>query len=50
MVQIRDWTKSTFEPEADIEINKIFRMAVKMGCSDIHLQVGHRQFFVSEEH
>ena len=40
MVQIRDWTKSTFDPEADIEINKIFRMAVKMGCSDIHLQVG----------
>jgi len=40
MVQIRDWVKSTFEPEADIEINKIFRVAVKMGCSDIHLQVG----------
>lgn len=39
MVQIRDWTKSTFDPNADIEINKIFRMAVKQGCSDIHLQV-----------
>ncbi len=40
MVQIRDWTKSTFDPDADIEVNKIFRMAVKLGCSDIHLQVG----------
>ncbi|MCH2201516.1 MAG: PilT/PilU family type 4a pilus ATPase [Fuerstiella sp.] len=40
MVQAREWVKSTFDPQADIEINKIFRMGVKQGCSDIHLQVG----------
>jgi twitching motility protein PilT len=45
MVQILDWKKSTFEPDADIEINKIFRMAVKQGCSDIHLQAGRPPIF-----
>ncbi len=45
MVQIRDWTKSTFDPADDIEINKIFRMGVKQGCSDIHLQVGQPPIF-----
>lgn len=45
MVQIRDWTKSTFEPGADIEINKIFQLAVEKGCSDIHLQVGRPPIF-----
>ena len=40
MVQIRDWVKSTFDPEAEIEVNKIFRMGIKQGCSDVHLQVG----------
>ena len=40
MVQAREWVKSNFDPQADIEINKIFRMGVKQGCSDIHLQVG----------
>ena len=39
MVQVREWVKSTFDPAADIEINKIFRMGVKQNCSDIHLQV-----------
>ncbi len=45
MVQIHDWVKSTFDPDADLEINKIFRMAVKQGCSDIHLQVGRPPIF-----
>ena len=40
MVQIRDWVKSTFDPEAEIEVNKIFRMGIKQGCSNVHLQVG----------
>ena len=40
MVQIRDWVKSTFDPDAELEINKIFRMGIKQGCSDVHLQVG----------
>ena len=40
MVQARDWVKSSFDPEADIEVNKIFRMGIKQGCSDVHLQVG----------
>ncbi|MEQ9409133.1 MAG: PilT/PilU family type 4a pilus ATPase [Fuerstiella sp.] len=45
MVMIHDWTESTFDPKKDIEINKIFRLAVKMNCSDIHLQVGRPPIF-----
>jgi twitching motility protein PilT len=45
MVQAREWLKSNFDPEADIEINKIFRMGVKMGCSDIHLQADRPPIF-----
>ncbi len=45
MVQVRDWVKSTFDPNDDIEIDKIFRMGVKQGCSDIHLQVGRPPIF-----
>ncbi len=45
MVQARDWVKSTFDANADIEINKIFRMAVKMNCSDIHLQADRPPIF-----
>lgn len=41
----RDWTKSTFQPGVEIEIDKIFRLAVKKGCSDIHLQVGRPPIF-----
>jgi len=40
MVRARDWLKSTFDPDKDIEINKIFRLAIKHNASDIHLQVG----------
>ena len=45
MVVISDWTKSTFDQTQDIEINKIFRQAVKHDCSDIHLQVGRPPVF-----
>lgn len=40
MVLISDWVESTFNPKADIPINKIFKEAVKQNASDIHLQVG----------
>ncbi|MEZ6063840.1 MAG: PilT/PilU family type 4a pilus ATPase [Planctomycetaceae bacterium] len=39
MARARDWLKSTFDPNKDIEINKIFKLAVKHKASDIHLQV-----------
>ena len=45
MVRARDYVKSTFDPEKDIEINKIFRLAIKHGASDIHLQVGRPPVF-----
>lgn len=45
MVQAYEWTESTFDPNKDIEINKIFRMAVKQGCSDIHLQADRPPIF-----
>ena len=40
MVRIHDWTKSTFDPGNEIEIDKIFKLAVKHDASDIHLQTG----------
>jgi twitching motility protein PilT len=39
MVMIHEWTKSTFDPKKEIEIDKIFKAAVKLNASDIHLQV-----------
>ena len=45
MVLIADWKKSTFNPVADIEIDKIFRLSIKHKCSDIHLQVGRPPVF-----
>ena len=39
MVHARDWVKSTFDSDAEIEINKIFRIGIKQNSSDIHLQV-----------
>lgn len=39
MVLIADWTQSTFDPRKEIEINKVFRLAIKHKASDIHLQV-----------
>ena len=40
MVTIAEYTKSTYEYKKEIEVNKIFRMAIKHNASDIHLQVG----------
>ena len=39
MVAISEWTKSTYKPGQELEIDKIFRLAVKHDASDIHLQV-----------
>ena len=39
MVLVADWVKSTFDLNKEIEIDKLFRLAVKHGASDIHLQV-----------
>ena len=40
-----DWTKSTFDPEKELEIDKIYRAAIKQEASDIHLQVGRPPIF-----
>ena len=45
MVRIADWTKSTFEPGKTLEIDKIYRLAIKHNCSDIHLQVDRPPIF-----
>lgn len=45
MVLIADWKKSTFDPRKDLEIDKIFKLAIKHKCSDIHLQVGRPPIF-----
>lgn len=39
MVRIAEWTKSTFDPGKTLEIDKLFRLAIKHNASDIHLQV-----------
>ncbi|MCH8312739.1 MAG: PilT/PilU family type 4a pilus ATPase [Nitrospinae bacterium] len=45
MTTISEWTKTTFQPGQEIEINKIFRLAIKHDASDIHLQVGRPPVF-----
>ncbi len=45
MVMASEWTESTFVPNKEIEIDKIFKSAIKLGCSDIHLQVGRPPIF-----
>ena len=45
MVMISDWTTSTFVPGKEIEIDKLFRLAIKHGASDIHLQVDRPPIF-----
>ena len=40
MAVLSEWTTSTFDADKEIEINKIFRLAIKHNCSDVHLQVG----------
>ena len=44
-MRIADWTTSTYEPGKELEIDKIFRLSVKHGASDIHLQVGRPPIF-----
>ncbi|GAB4134732.1 MAG: PilT/PilU family type 4a pilus ATPase [Planctomycetaceae bacterium] len=45
MVTISEYTKSTYEVGKELEIDKIFRLAIKHGASDIHLQVGRPPVF-----
>ena len=45
MAEVRDWVQSTFDPKKEIEVDKIFRLAVKHNCSDIHLQVDRPPIF-----
>jgi twitching motility protein PilT len=44
-ITIADYTKSTYKLGEEIEINKIFRLAIKHKASDIHLQVGKPPVF-----
>ncbi|MBM80644.1 MAG: twitching motility protein PilT [Planctomycetaceae bacterium] len=45
MVLVSEWKESNFVPDKPIEIDKIFRLAIKHGCSDIHLQVDRPPVF-----
>lgn len=45
MVMIYEWTKTTFDPKKELEIDKLYRMAIKLNASDIHLQVGRPPIF-----
>ena len=45
MVTIADYTTSTFKQGQELEIDKMFRLAIKHGASDIHLQVGRQPVF-----
>jgi twitching motility protein PilT len=45
MVVISDYTTSTYKQGKEIEIDKIFRLAIKHGASDIHLQVERQPVF-----
>ncbi|MDA1013219.1 MAG: PilT/PilU family type 4a pilus ATPase [Planctomycetota bacterium] len=45
MVMIHEFTKSTFLPGKEVPIDKVFRLAIKHNCSDIHLQVGRPPIF-----
>lgn len=40
MVIVSEWLQSTFEPNKELEIDKIYKLAIKHNASDIHLQVG----------
>lgn len=44
-LRISDWTKSTFDPNKELEIDKIYRAAIKQEASDIHLQVDRPPIF-----
>ena len=45
MVRVAEYTKSTFVPGKPLEIDKIYRLAIKLGSSDIHLQVDRPPIF-----
>jgi twitching motility protein PilT len=45
MVTISEYTTTTYQLGTEIEIDKIFRLAIKHGASDIHLQVGRQPVF-----
>jgi twitching motility protein PilT len=45
MVTISEYTQSKFEVGKEVEVDKIFRLAIKHGASDIHLQVGRSPVF-----
>ncbi|MEM9701023.1 MAG: PilT/PilU family type 4a pilus ATPase [Planctomycetota bacterium] len=40
-----EWTESTFKFGAPLEVDRIFKAAIKLNCSDIHLQVGRPPVF-----
>ncbi|NNJ25288.1 type IV pilus twitching motility protein PilT [Alienimonas chondri] len=40
-----EWTESTFKHGAPLEVDRIFKAAIKLKCSDIHLQVGRPPVF-----
>lgn len=42
---VADYTESTYVPKKEIEIDKIFRLGIKHGASDIHLQVDRPPIF-----
>jgi twitching motility protein PilT len=41
----REWLKSTFVADKPLEVDKIFKLAIKHNASDIHLQVGRPPVF-----
>jgi twitching motility protein PilT len=45
MVLISEWLKSTYKQKQEIEIDKIFKLAIKHDASDIHLQVDRPPVF-----
>jgi twitching motility protein PilT len=45
MTTVAEWKTSTYKIGKELEIDKIFRLAIKHGCSDIHLQVGRPPVF-----
>jgi twitching motility protein PilT len=44
-MRIHEWTQTTFEPDKELEIDKIYRAAIDHNASDIHLQVGRPPIF-----
>ncbi len=42
---VHEYTKSTFEHGKTLEVDRIFRAAIKLNASDIHLQVGRPPVF-----